>query len=54
MERAYYVVANVEPYREHQVVLLDDEREPDAGWVRSGWLQPIGGRRGQDQGPDRA
>lgn len=41
MKRAFYVVANVEPYQEHQVLVLDDAVEHDAGWVRSGWVVEI-------------
>jgi hypothetical protein len=41
VKRAFYVVANVEPYRERQVLVLDDTAEPDAGWIRSGWVSEI-------------
>jgi hypothetical protein len=41
VKRAFYVVANVEPYQEYQVLVLDDAVEPDAGWVRSGWVTEI-------------
>lgn len=37
MERAYYATTAVGPYREHQVVILD---ETD-GWTRTGWLMPL-------------
>ena len=41
MERAYWATASVGPYREFQVVVFDDAREPDAGWVRTGWFREI-------------
>jgi len=41
VERAYWATTSVGPFREFQVVVLDDEREPDAGWIRTGWLREI-------------
>lgn len=41
MERAYWATASVGPYREFQVVVFDDAREPDAGWIRTGWFREI-------------
>lgn len=41
MERAYWATTNIGPYVEHQVVVFDDGREPDAGWVRTGWFREI-------------
>lgn len=34
MDKAYYAITDVGPFRERQVVVLDDQD----GWVRTGYL----------------
>jgi hypothetical protein len=41
VERAFWATANVGPYREFQVVVLDDAKPDDLGWINSGWLREI-------------
>lgn len=41
MERAYWATTSHGPFMEGQVVVLDDAIEPDAGWIRAGWLREI-------------
>jgi hypothetical protein len=55
VKKAYYASTHVGPYREHQVVVLD---EAD-GWTQTGYLielvtpAPIKEERDGDQGQDR-
>jgi hypothetical protein len=55
MIKAYYATHNAGPFKEGQVVLLDGDRQEDAGWVDSGYLKEIKDPepRGTEE-PDRA
>jgi hypothetical protein len=37
MDKAYYAITNVGPYKERQVVVLDDAD----GWTRTGYLREL-------------
>lgn len=54
MERVFIAQTDFGPFERNHVVLLDDAKEVDRGWIETGYLKEIGVDDGGPEGADRA